>query len=104
MKPQLTNPPETEFAACLLSCGGPDRLRPAGTTYQRDKGVLFTGDDSRSHYTCMEPITSADYMFRCCDWYDENLGGAFGSTGISTPPFAHWWTKYKEWLWENRRG
>ncbi len=83
---------EVEFAACLLECGGPEYLRPAGTTYQKQHGVLLTRD---------EPITSADYMFKCCDWYDKHIfcGGQSDSFA-----FGFWWDKYKEWLVENQRG
>ncbi len=85
---------EVEFAACLLECGGPEYLRPAGTTYQRGKGVLMTRD---------EHITSADYMFKCCDLYDKHVEPPPTTIGERSL-FPLWWEKYKEWLVENRRG
>lgn len=86
---------EAEFAACLLSCGGPDRLRPAG----HNREPLRQAGDST-----MFPITSADYMFNVAEWYDKNIESFIDRCPASdTIEFTTWWVNYKNWLVENWR-
>lgn len=91
---------EVEFAACLLSCGGPDRLRPAG---HFNHEPLTTRDfQGRMGF----PITSADYMFKVAHWYDKTIEpfmpeGHYNGDSIE---FTAWWVKYKGWLVENWNG
>jgi len=84
--PRITE--EHEYAACLLTTGGPDMLhvrtiRPVG------------------------PISSIAYMRDCEDWYSKNISPVSSYSpvaGVYDHPndFHNWWSRYKRWLVEAR--
>ncbi len=74
---------EVEFAACLLEIGG-----PPVAFYRKNDG---------------KPISTTGYMFAACHWYDLHIEPpptTFGEHSL----FPGWWTNYKHWLEESRRG
>ena len=69
---------EVEFAACLLTIGGPPKL------IRKKEGAL---------------VTTVGHMHVASQWYKEHVEPV--PTG--EPKYFHaWWVAYKDWLMENR--